>query len=71
MLHVGDLGLGVLRVFHNFGVVASIDHHPDHPFSILKSRASQDKLVVVQVNQFCLEVFCSRADWTECAFEAV
>ncbi len=47
VFHIRELGLGVLRVFHNFCVVACIDHHSDHPFRVFKSRASQDKLVVV------------------------
>lgn len=51
-LHFGGFDLSVLRVLHYLRVVTRVDNHSDHPLRVLQSRTSQDKLVVVQGDEF-------------------
>ena len=71
VFHLGVLDAGVLRVLHDLGVVARVDHHANHPLGVLESRAAQDELIVVEVDQLLLQVLNGGADWTEGAFKAV
>ena len=60
VFHFGELHLCILRVFHDFGVVACIDHHGYDPFGVLQSGPSQDEVAVVQVQQLRVQLLDRR-----------
>ena len=65
------LYLSCLRILHDFGVVTSVDYHADDPLSVLESTTAQNKLVIVEINQFLVKVLDGAANRTESTLEAV
>lgn len=50
VFHGRELNLSILRVLHNLGIMPRVDHHCDDPLSVLQPRASQDEVLIVQVD---------------------
>ena len=72
MLHGGELNLHILRVLHNLGIMPRVDHHCDDPLSVLQPRASQDKVLIVQVDELLVaKLVHGGANWAEGALESV
>ena len=61
----------MLRILHDLGVVARVDHHTDHPLSVLQGRPSQDEVVVVKIDKFLFQLVNSLPNGAKGAFKAV
>ena len=48
-----------------------VDHHADDPFSIFYGRTSQYELVIVETDEFLIQVLGSFTDRAKCAFETI
>ena len=58
-------------ILHYLGIMPCVDYHANNPLSVLEYGSSQQEVIVVQVDDVCVNLLIGRAKGTESSLKSV